>query len=108
MYMLKSNESHMNAIHVQMTNQQDLMWMFPLLWTLIKCMHIDIITHRNNMCTQMAHKILIHTHTFKKNKNQWLLGNEKQFNVDFVLIENLLSFKNHLHWKYFHKKMFCS
>jgi hypothetical protein len=30
-YMLKLNEGHMNAIHVQMMNQQDLIKVFPLL-----------------------------------------------------------------------------
>jgi hypothetical protein len=33
--MLKLNEGHMNAIHVQMMNQQNLIKVFPLLWTLI-------------------------------------------------------------------------
>jgi hypothetical protein len=30
--MLKPNEDHMNAIHVQMMNQQDFIKLFPLLW----------------------------------------------------------------------------
>jgi hypothetical protein len=81
MYTLKLNKIHMSAINVQRMDQQDSMWMLPLLWTLIKCMHIDIIIHKNNMCTQMVHKIFIHTHTLKKKKNQWIFGNEKQFNV---------------------------
>jgi hypothetical protein len=34
-YKLKLDEGHMNAIHVQMMNQQDLMKMFPLLLTSI-------------------------------------------------------------------------
>ncbi len=34
-YMLKLDEGHMNAIHVQMMNQQDLMKVFPLLLTSI-------------------------------------------------------------------------
>jgi hypothetical protein len=33
--MLQLNEGHMNVIHVQMMNQQDLIKTFPLLWTLI-------------------------------------------------------------------------
>jgi hypothetical protein len=33
--MLKLNEGHMNVIHVQMMNQQDLIKALPLLWTLI-------------------------------------------------------------------------
>jgi hypothetical protein len=61
---VKTNGRLYECNNTQMMNQQDLMWMFPLLWTLIKCMHIDIITHSNNMCTQMAHKTFIHTHTF--------------------------------------------
>jgi uncharacterized cysteine cluster protein YcgN (CxxCxxCC family) len=30
--------------NTQMMNQQDLMWMFPLLWTSIKWIHINKIT----------------------------------------------------------------
>jgi hypothetical protein len=38
--MLKPYEGHINAIHVQMMNQQDLMKVFPLLLTLIEWISI--------------------------------------------------------------------
>ncbi len=54
--------------NTQMMNQQDLMWMFPLLWTSIKWIHINKITfiYTNTHMHTMAHKILMHTPTHSK------------------------------------------
>jgi uncharacterized cysteine cluster protein YcgN (CxxCxxCC family) len=54
--------------NTQMMNQQDLMWMFPLLWTSNKWIHVNKITliYKNTHMHTMAHKILMHTPHIQK------------------------------------------
>jgi hypothetical protein len=59
-YMLKPNEDHMNAIHVQMMNHPNLTKLFPLLW-IWKSKYI------NNK------KSPPHTYTFQNTWNQWFI-----------------------------------
>jgi hypothetical protein len=54
--------------NIQMMNQQDLMWMFPLLWTSIKWIHVNKITliYTNTHAHNGTQNINAHTHTFKR------------------------------------------
>jgi hypothetical protein len=102
--MLKLDEGHMNAIHVQMMNQQDLIKVFPLLWTSI-----------NGYLYKQKHGS--HINTFKKDKindlfntiyffggGGWFPYIEKLFMLENYLDKKncfnwKISFKNYLHWK---------
>jgi hypothetical protein len=64
----------MNVIHVHMINQQNLIKLFPLLWTLIQSKNINNKNH------------FLHTYTFKMAWNQWFIKRIVTLNYIFKKI----------------------